>query len=349
MTKRLSSRIVLGTFVVSMLSFVAVFAGSGGAATNGRSAATGSATFTDPLGDAGGGAPDVTTVALSDDATTGTITIQVTAVGFASASEQAYPTLTVFVDTDRNPSTGDPDNRGTDRHVVAQRQPGGRAAWALMQWNGNAWVSAVPAAGDKASYIGDVQTWTINKSDLGGPTGFGLVAATFVFDGDNVSGMDVAPNDGTWSYDLSTTPTPPPPANAAPVARLAVSPSSVTAGQTVSFDGSASSDADGRIVSFAWSFGDGTTASGATATHAYASGGTYVVTLVVTDDDGATGSASQSLVVTAPAPPPPAAPAVKAVIGPPSTSPANALAGKRFTAPSRCGRATTARCSRRGR
>jgi len=60
------------------------------------------------------------------------------------------------------------------------------------------------------------------------------------------------------------------------------------AGQTVGFSAHASSDPDGRIVSYAWDLGDGSTAEGAAATHRYASPGPRDVTLVVTDDDGLT-------------------------------------------------------------
>lgn len=72
-------------------------------------------------------------------------------------------------------------------------------------------------------------------------------------------------------------------------------------GLSCSFNGSGSSDADGSIVSYAWSFGDGATGSGVTASRTYSTGGTYSVVLTVQDDDGATGSASASVTVTAPA------------------------------------------------
>ncbi len=60
------------------------------------------------------------------------------------------------------------------------------------------------------------------------------------------------------------------------------------------FDGSGSSDPDGTLASLAWDFGDGTTATGATATHTFAPGN-HVVTLTVTDNDGAATSSQQSL------------------------------------------------------
>jgi chitodextrinase len=71
-------------------------------------------------------------------------------------------------------------------------------------------------------------------------------------------------------------------------------------GQALAFDGSGSSDPDGRLTGFVWSFGDGATASGVTASHAWAEAGTYLVTLTVTDDRGAV--ASDGAVVTVAAP-----------------------------------------------
>lgn len=60
---------------------------------------------------------------------------------------------------------------------------------------------------------------------------------------------------------------------------------------TVSVDASSSYDPDGTIVSYDWSWGDGTTGSGVTAKHTYAMGGTYEVVLTVTDNDGLTDEA----------------------------------------------------------
>lgn len=74
-------------------------------------------------------------------------------------------------------------------------------------------------------------------------------------------------------------------------------PSSITAGKSSSFDASNSTDVDGSIVFYNWSFGDGSIASGETVQHTYTSPGTYIVTLTVTDNSGLSSSTSLSVTV----------------------------------------------------
>jgi PKD repeat protein len=58
----------------------------------------------------------------------------------------------------------------------------------------------------------------------------------------------------------------------------------------LSYNGSGSTDPDGRITRYDWDFGDGTNTSGIIADHTYLSAGTYTVTLTVTDERGVTGT-----------------------------------------------------------
>ena len=75
--------------------------------------------------------------------------------------------------------------------------------------------------------------------------------------------------------------------NAPPVAE-AGGPYIAGPGQAIQFNGSASSDPDGDVLTYAWDFGDGQSGSGATPTHAYALINNYLATLTVTDDGGPT-------------------------------------------------------------
>jgi PKD repeat protein len=97
--------------------------------------------------------------------------------------------------------------------------------------------------------------------------------------------------------------TPPPAPNRAPLASFTTTAVTGFAPLTVGLDGSASSDPDGRVVSWAWSFGDGGTATTAATTHVYPAPGTYTASLTVTDDRGATGTTTRMIVVSASLPP----------------------------------------------
>src|SRR5206468_4409830 len=89
------------------------------------------------------------------------------------------------------------------------------------------------------------------------------------------------------------------PANQPPVAAFSSSCSALTCSFT-----STSSDPDGSIASYSWTFGDGATSTVQNPSHTYAAGGTYTVTLTVTDNQSATNAISHSVTVTAPNQPP---------------------------------------------
>ena len=67
--------------------------------------------------------------------------------------------------------------------------------------------------------------------------------------------------------------------------------------ESVTLDGSASSDPDGSIVSWSWSFGDGATATGPVVSHTYTMTGYFYSTLTVTDNLGETNTAYATIQV----------------------------------------------------
>ncbi len=89
------------------------------------------------------------------------------------------------------------------------------------------------------------------------------------------------------------------PPNQAPTAAF---PAPSCSGLTCSFTDQ-STDPDGTIASYAWTFGDGATSTAQNPSHTYSAGGSFTVTLTVTDNQGATGSVSHPVTVTAPPPP----------------------------------------------
>jgi licheninase len=96
--------------------------------------------------------------------------------------------------------------------------------------------------------------------------------------------------------------------NDAPTAEFSYTPQSPTVGTSVTFDASASTDEDGSIASYEWSFENDETATGQTTSRVYTESvenkygadSRYEVTLTVTDDAGAT--ATTSKVITIPPP-----------------------------------------------
>ncbi len=121
--------------------------------------------------------------------------------------------------------------------------------------------------------------WTF---DDGGSASGVTVSHTFATPGAHSATLTVTDNGGlknavTHAVTLSV-------ANQPPVAAF----SSNCTNLVCSFNGTGSSDPDGTVAGYAWSFGDGTTGVGATPTHTYATGGVFQVSLTVTDNLGAT-------------------------------------------------------------
>jgi PKD repeat protein len=85
--------------------------------------------------------------------------------------------------------------------------------------------------------------------------------------------------------------------NQPPVAAFTATPSSGTAPLQALLDAGASSDPDGQITAYAWSFGDGSTGTGVAVNHTFITAATRAVTLTVTDNGGATATATHTVTV----------------------------------------------------
>lgn len=145
---------------------------------------------------------------------------------------------------------------------------------------------------------GTVSAYAWDFGDGGSSTG-ATASHTYATAGTYTVTLTVTDDKGaTGSASTSVTVTAPAgPPNQAPTAAFTATPS----GLSIAVDGSASTDADGTVSAYAWDFGDGTSGTGVTATHAYAASGTYTVKLTVTDDKGATGTTTSAVTVAAPA------------------------------------------------
>lgn len=83
-----------------------------------------------------------------------------------------------------------------------------------------------------------------------------------------------------------------------PTAVIVFSPTEPKVNQTIFFNATQSTAAPGRrITSYRWSFGDGGSATGSTATRVYPTEGTFVVVLRVTDDVGQVGTTTAEVSV----------------------------------------------------
>ncbi len=150
-------------------------------------------------------------------------------------------------------------------------------------------VAGMFAAGGYLYWANSVDG-TLHRVQLSGTS---VVAGTdSVVGGPAVDGRDWRAR-SLFAFGASTFPNVPPTASA----------TSSCTGLNCSFDGNASHDPDGSIASYAWTFGDGTTGTGATPHHGYATPGTYPVSLTVTDNRAATNKWTGQVTVTAPSAP----------------------------------------------
>jgi PKD repeat protein len=157
----------------------------------------------------------------------------------------------------------------------------------------------LPISGVPYNPVGGTATLVNNSFGVPGATGCGLLG---VLNGVVNGALGLPSGPGNNSIELAGVVTPilvPPSGNQPPTASFTATPSSGAAPLAMAFNAAASSDPDGTIVSYAWSFGDGNFGSGPAANHIYNTPGTYNAALTVTDDDGATDTDTKQIVVSA--------------------------------------------------
>lgn len=138
-------------------------------------------------------------------------------------------------------------------------------------------------------------TGTTNASGVVAVTHTGLCgvgAIAFLVEGATLGTRTLDRTRGTLANYVIPSVGPPP--NQPPVARFTYSCSTST--RACSFNGSTSSD-DVGITSYKWTFGDGSSGTGATPSHTYASAGAYPVTLTVTDGAGLTHAVTHTVTI----------------------------------------------------
>jgi PKD repeat protein len=164
---------------------------------------------------------------------------------------------------------------------------------------------------------GEYLTWNVSGhvqfkvTSLGGNSA--VVSGLFIGAGSTAGGTTLNPshvyaNPGTYTATLTATDSAEHSGSSsttvtvndvAPMASLS-GPNSGTVGTSLSYTASAtdvSPAVQAAGFTYAWNFGDGGTGSGATASHSFASAGTYTVSVTAKDEYGKTGTATETITI----------------------------------------------------
>jgi len=238
------------------------------------------ATYSWDFGDSTTGT-GVTTTHVYNPASTTTFTVMLTVTDNSGSTGSTSHTITVTVSVDIpptvsvtnvSPSTADTGVQITVTFTASDSD--GTVTSISVDWNDGTAADSLPGTATSDTHIYASTGTSPSKT-------FAItVTAT---DDAQLTGSDIG------TVVISDRP---------PTASFTFTPASPTTGQTVSFDGSGSSDPDGAISTYAWDFGDTSTGTGATTTHVYSTSGPFTVTLTVTDNSGSIASTSQTITIT---------------------------------------------------
>jgi len=184
--------------LAALLLLTLTVTASAGAATTHSTATAPPVQFTDENGDSGT-APDLKTVDVTND-DKGQYTFT---VGFATPYGDTAG-LILYLDTDQNAATGDPDALGADYLLGDDHST---HSFFLERWNGTDWEDASSTATVSVSISSDNSrvVASINKTDLGGSTGFNFFAVSVDGDGGDGHFDDAPSGSGSFTYTLQPT------------------------------------------------------------------------------------------------------------------------------------------------
>jgi PKD repeat protein len=214
----------------------------------------------------GDGASSSSSSPVRNYGTAGTYTVTLTVTDNAGAINQRSATVTVTA-----PTSG--------ISLSATGRSDGTAQYMTLKWSG-----ATGASVDIYRNGSRLRTTANDGSDTNGRTFQG--DATYVFRVCD-AGTSRCSNDATVTFGGTT-----PPPNAAPVANFSWQCTNLTC---IFADGS--TDSDGTVSTWNWTFGDGSTSSERNPAKTYGSSGTFTVTLQVTDNSGAASQRSAPVTV----------------------------------------------------
>jgi len=196
--------------VLAAATAVALPAAATGAATSATAptrVAANTTTYQDSVGE-NPAAPDITTIVVSNN-DAASISLRITIPNRPTLTPDMFVIL--WVDSDNNPATGDPDSLGAEYLLLLFR-----GDIALLRWNGSDYAEGAPATSLIFAYQGGAVTFTINASELGNTRRFGFAArvisgivvdeTTGDLDLTNAVQDDAPSGAGFFNYQLQITP-----------------------------------------------------------------------------------------------------------------------------------------------
>ena len=194
--------------------------------------------------------------------------------------------------------TDDRGGQGSSTKLVTAEDPPNSPPTADLTWGCTGLDCSFTDASSDSD--GSITAWAWTFGD-GGTSDVANPLHTYGAEGTYTVSLIVTDNESTPSSSVSKQVTVRlPGSNVDPVASFTSTCTDLTCNFT-----DQSTDEDGSVLLWNWSFGDGVTSTAQNPSRSYTSAGTYSVTLTVTDDAGGTHQHSASVTVTAPPPPPP--------------------------------------------